>query len=91
MGFLTWLAEALGINVLRLAIYSGIAVTLTAGAIGGAEGLKYHYINVGRQQTTDAIAAGNRETLTNVDEAIAKVDSCRTLGKQWNTISGVCD
>jgi hypothetical protein len=91
MGFIAWIASGLGINVFRLAVYSGLAVTLTAGAIGGAEGLKHKYINVGRQQTRDEIAAGNRETLADVNEAVSKVDACRTLGKQWNTVSGVCD
>lgn len=91
MGFIAWIAGGLGINVVRLAIYSGLAVTLTAGAIGGAEALKYHYVNVGRQQTRDEIAAGNRETLADVHEAVSKVDACRTLGKQWNTVIGMCD
>ena len=86
-GFITWLLGLLGINVPRLIL----CVVVIALVIGGALALKYHYINVGRQQTRDEIAAGNRETLRDVDDAIAKVDACRALGKQWNTIIGVCD
>jgi fructose-1-phosphate kinase PfkB-like protein len=91
MEFLAWMAGGLGINVARLAIYSGIAVTLTAGAIGGAVALKDHYIGVGRQQAFDEIAAQNRETLGYVTDAISKVDACRSLGRQWNTVDGVCE
>jgi hypothetical protein len=91
MEFIAWIAEGLGINVFRLAVYSGLAVTLTAGAIGGAELLKSHYVDVGRQQTLDEVATQNRETLGHVTDAIAKVDACRTLGRSWDTVNGVCE
>jgi hypothetical protein len=87
MGFIAWIASGLGINVFRLAVYSGLAVSVAGGAVA----IKYHYVNVGHQQALDEIAAGNRETLADVSEAVSKVDSCRTLGRQWNTVSGVCN
>lgn len=86
-GFISWIAQALGINVLRLAIYGVVA----ASVAGGAVALKYHYIDVGHQQALDEIAAGNRETLNHVNDAVAKVDACRIIGRQWNTVVGVCD
>lgn len=86
-GFAAQVAAALGINVLRLALYAGLATSVAAGAYG----LKLHYIGVGRQQTLDNIASQNKETLADVEEAVAKVDTCRTLGRQWNTVDGVCD
>lgn len=91
MEFVAWIAESLGINVLRLVVYSGLTVAVVGGGIGGAIALKDHYIGVGRQQTIDEIAAQNRETLGYVTDAISKVDACRSLGRQWSTIDGVCE
>jgi hypothetical protein len=82
-----WIAGALGINVPRLIAYTLVVVLV----IGGAVAIKYHYVNVGRQQTRDEIAAGNKETLADVDEAKAKVDACRSLGREWDTVSGLCN
>ncbi|MGZ5988119.1 MAG: hypothetical protein ACXWLZ_03605 [Rhizomicrobium sp.] len=83
----TTIAGALGINVPRLIGYALVVVLV----IGGAVAIKYHYINVGRQQTRDEIAAGNKETLADVNAATAKVDACRALGRQWDTVDGVCN
>jgi hypothetical protein len=80
------IAAALGINVFRLAVYAG----LTTSIAGGAVAIKYHYISVGRQQTRNEIAAGNKETLVDVNEAKAKVDACRSLGREWDTVGGLC-
>lgn len=87
MSIAIWIAEALGINVPRLIAYTLVVVLV----VGGAIALKYHYINVGRQRTLDNIASQNKETLADVNEAIAKVDACRTLGRQWDTVDGVCN
>lgn len=87
MPVIAWIANALGINVLRLALYAGLATAVAGGAVA----IKYHYIGVGRQQTLDNIASQNKETLADVKEAVAKVDTCRALGRQWNTVDGVCD
>lgn len=85
-GFIAWLLELLGINVPRLIAYAAVA----ALAGGGAVALKYHYINVGRQETFDKIASDNKETLDDVIKATSKVDACRALGRQWDVTVGLC-
>lgn len=86
-GFIAWIAEILGLNIPRLV--AGAVVASLVG--GGAVALKYHYIDVGRQQTLDKIAAANKETLDDVIKATSKVDACRALGRRWDTVDGVCD
>jgi hypothetical protein len=91
MDFIAWIAEGLGINVFKLAVYSGLFVVVTGGVVGGAVAIKIHYVDVGRQQVRDEIATQNRETLGYVTDAISKVDACRSLARHWNTVDGVCE
>lgn len=87
MGVLVTIAGLLGINVPRLIGYAIVAVAVVAGAFT----IKFHYINVGRDQVTNEIAAGNRETLSNVNAAKSKIDECRNAGGQWSASLGVCE
>ncbi|WP_035972128.1 hypothetical protein [Bradyrhizobium sp. WSM3983] len=87
MSVLIAIAGLLGINVPRLIGYAIVAVAVVAGAFT----IKFHYINVGRDQVTNEIAAGNRETLSNVNAAKGKIDDCRAAGGQWSTADGMCE
>ncbi len=86
MSVLITIAGLLGINVPRLIAYAVVVVAIVVGAIS----IKFHYINVGRDQVTNEIAAGNRETLRDVNAAKSKVDDCRAAGGSWSTLDGMC-
>lgn len=87
MGALVTIAGLLGINVPRLIGYAIVVVAVVAGAFA----IKFHYVNVGRDQVTNEIAAGNRETLSNVNTAKGKVDDCRASGGTWDSSRGLCE
>lgn len=86
MSILVTIAGMLGINVPRLIGYAVVAAAVVIGAVA----IKVHYINVGRDQVTNEIAAGNRETLGNVKAAKSKIDDCRVAGGSWDATSGMC-